>query len=191
MSHELRQVYRKNFYANNSFRAIVTNEHPDGPSKWANGIATANMFPFIPSFTFEYRLTLLDYRHHFLVLSRTSEEIQQDKGQLYQKCSDACTGILSGLSFCAKMGSFPANIRLEVHPMPDDENIPANLKKRKSKLAYFLKRPIGEMLQGFKGALRTEPHIVGTGTPMIHITTAILRGRAMRDDHWELMATTT
>jgi len=72
--------------------------------------------------------------------------------------------------------------------MPED--IPTNLKSRRSDLMGFLKRPIAEMLRDFKGALRTEPHVIGTGTPMVHINAAIVRGKAMRDSHWELMATT-
>jgi hypothetical protein len=84
-SRELRKNGLKMYYSSNHFRATVTGEHPEGPMDWAEDIAMDNM-RYIPSFTFEYRLTPHDFRMWFLRLSRTDEE-NRGVETIWRKCA--------------------------------------------------------------------------------------------------------
>jgi hypothetical protein len=198
VSYKLRGKGSPIYYENNDFRAIITGGNPDGPTKWAKEIASDKL-RLIPAFTFDYRLTPLDYRRFYLRLSRADEEKQWDTDGLYRMCRQARTKTLSGLRIIAAgMQSEPYNIRLSVRLLPDD--IPYNLTFGARELAKFMSYPISELIVDVEEAL--TPPVITRPRPMKmmelervtnkrrqQIASSIRRGRDMSNAYWDLVVT--
>ena len=189
VSYEIRQKYLKVFYSSNRFRELVTGDNSAGPMKWIEGIVSDHL-RHVYRFTFDYRLTSLDYRRFFLRLSRTDEENQQDEDGLYQMCRNVRVNILSSLRIIANadMPQYPLNIHLHVDLLPQD--IPNRLRIGRSGLAGYLSIPIAGLIVDVEEApdIRAFP---ARGSPG-HVTPSIRQGRAMRSHSgsWSLAAAT-
>jgi hypothetical protein len=183
---ELRHTGLKMYYSKNDFRAVVTGEHPDGPLKWATDIASDNL-RYIPSFTFDFRLTLLDYRQWYLRLSRTDEENRDHQDGLLRMCDDARNGVTSTLFRFGQQALDLTKVRLHVDLVPLD--IPVALRVDKKGLRTFLARRIARLCLAVEGVI--GPEINPPTTPRHDISTSIRQGRAMRSDFecWDLVVT--
>jgi hypothetical protein len=186
VSSEIHATGIKTYYFNNKFRAIVTGKHPGGPLEWATNIASDNL-RYIPSFTFDFRLTLLDYRQWYLRLSRTDEENLEHREGLFQMCDDARLGIVKTLFRLRHKRLDMANVRLHVDLVPND--IPVHLRVAKKGLRIFMSGRIALLIYAVEGVI--GPTIHPTPTPRNDISRAIRRGRAMRSTHecWDLVVT--
>jgi hypothetical protein len=187
------QVNRKNrntglkiYYSKNDFRAIVTGEHPDGPLNWVTDIASDNL-RYIPSFTFDYRLAVLDYQRWYKRLSRTDEKNREHQDGLLEMCDDARGGIVSTAFRFSRQLLDLSVLRLHVDLVPSD--IPLALKVDRKGLRTFLAKRIARLCLAMEGLI--GPEINPVTTPRNNISSSIRRGTAMRSafECWDLVVT--
>jgi len=183
---ELRHTGLKIYYSKNDFRAIVTGEHPDGPLNWATDIASDNL-RYIPSFTFDFRLTLLDYRQWYLRLSRTDEENLEHRDGLLRMCDDARGGVVATLFRFNRQALDLTKVRLHVDLVPLD--IPVARRVDAKGLRTFLARRIARLCLAMEGVI--GPEINPPTTRRSYISTRIRQGRATRSafECWDLVVT--
>jgi hypothetical protein len=105
-SRKIREIGLKMYYNNKDFRALVTCEHPDGPTKWAVEIASDNL-RYIRSFTFDFRLA----QHDHLLFSME----YQERSRLKQMCEDVSSEAETSMSKFGDLELDPTKVRLHVN----------------------------------------------------------------------------
>lgn len=185
VSRQLREQGLKMYYKNNHFRAIITSEHPDGPMKWSVEIASSNI-SYISSFTFDYRLTKLDYRLWFLRLSRTDEENQENPDRLTLLCTNIRRQVGTWMfKFDAPFGQRPSRVRLFVDFRTQD--IAAKLRLGRKGLRTHLSVPIAMLVVLVEALMEFDPNEVPASQGSVD--NAICRGTAWRSHRecWEMV----
>jgi hypothetical protein len=142
VNREFRNAGLKMYYSNNDFRAIITGEHPDAPWKWASEIALFNLH-YIRSFTFDYRLTTLDYRMWFLRLSRTDQELQDNPDRLWLMSEEVRRQVGSCMF---KFDDVLDLAKVHIHVDLGAQDIPQRLRGEKRALRTFLAASIATMI---------------------------------------------
>ena len=171
---EIRANGLKIYYSKNDFRAIVTGKHTDGPLKWAVDIASANL-RYIPTFTFDYRLTRLDYKMG-PPLGKFDE--------LRQMCDDARGGIVTSVYKFRDLKLELKKVRLHVDVVP--RGVRNRASHRMRGLRFFLVTPISQLIVLVEAI--TMPASSSVATHPDQVAASIHQGNAMRSTHecWDL-----
>jgi hypothetical protein len=185
VSRKLREMGLKMYYKNNHFRALITGRHPDGPMKWAVEIASDNM-RHILSFTFDYRLTVFDYRKYFLRLSRTVRQNQGDPDKLKLMCENVRRQVEAWIrKFDDLLDHDLTKIRLRVDFRT--QGIPHPLPRGRKWLRTYLSFRIATLVVMVEALTGSQSGVIATQHN--HVSNAIRRGTALRSTHkcWELV----
>jgi hypothetical protein len=164
-SRKFREIGLKMYYTNKDFCAIVTNEHPDGPTKWAVEIASDEL-RYIRSFTFDFRLAQHD---HWLFSME-----YQGKSRLKQMCENVSREAETSMSKFGDLELDPTKVRLHVN-LRRPQGISVRHRILHSSLRGFLATPIAELIDVMEAL--TGPAI--TITPRYLVHNNIHLGRAM------------
>jgi hypothetical protein len=166
-SRKIREIGLKMYYNNKDFRALVTNEHPDGPAKWAVEIASDKL-RYIRSFTFDFRLA----HHDNLLFSKG----YQDRARLKQMCENVSREAETSMSKFGDLELDPTKVRLHVN-LRRPHGISEPHRKLHNSLRGFLAIPVAELIDVMEAL--TGPAITTSTTPRYAVQNSIYLGRAM------------